>query len=95
MWPTQHGCWARRSRCWSRAGCWRRWSWTHTPGSSAAAECAPLLLDAYRSVLADRLSAGDLHTPDHLRTEDGPDAVGHRGDLTVHGSRTIRLGRRH
>ncbi len=47
-----------------------------------------------RSALDDRLAADDLTTLDRLLTDDNPDALLRRRDLTVRGSRTAWAARR-
>ncbi|KAF0963384.1 class I SAM-dependent methyltransferase [Rhodococcus sp. T7] len=59
-----------------------------------AGRYARTFLSRVRSALDGQLAADDRDTLDRLLSDDGPDCVLHRGDLTVRGSRTAWIARR-
>lgn len=64
------------------------------PAPPSTGRYAHAFLSHVRSGLEDRLAGEDLDTLDHLLADDNPDAVLHRGDLTVRGTRTAWAARR-
>lgn len=64
------------------------------PVPPSTARYAHTSLRKFRSALDGALAADDLDTLDRLLADDGPDALLHRRDLTLRGSRTAWAGRR-
>ncbi|MDI9939499.1 MULTISPECIES: class I SAM-dependent methyltransferase [Rhodococcus] len=65
-----------------------------TPAPPSTGRYAQNFLRRIRSALDGQLAADDRATLDRLLSEDNPDSVLHRGDLTVRGSRTVWIARR-
>lgn len=65
-----------------------------SPAPPSTGRYAHAYLRRIRSFLDGRLAADDLGTLDHLLAGDHPDALLHRRDLTVRGSRTAWAARR-
>jgi SAM-dependent methyltransferase len=64
------------------------------PLPAAAARYAQMSLSRMRTGLENRLSADDLATLDTITSDDSPDSVLRRTDLTVHTERSIWVARR-
>ncbi|BAH48855.1 class I SAM-dependent methyltransferase [Rhodococcus opacus] len=64
------------------------------PAPQSTGRYAHTFLRRVRSALDGQLAADDRDTLDRLLSDDGPDSVLHRGDLTVRGSRTAWTARR-
>ncbi|WP_069815931.1 class I SAM-dependent methyltransferase [Streptomyces sp. TP-A0874] len=64
------------------------------PAPPGTGRYAQAYLSRLRSGVGDRLSADDRATLDLLLADDGPEALPHRGDLALGGSRTAWAARR-
>jgi SAM-dependent methyltransferase len=62
--------------------------------AASASEYARVWFDRLARGLADRLDSEDQATLAALLDQDGPQFLGNRGDLWLHGSRTVTLARR-
>jgi SAM-dependent methyltransferase len=65
-----------------------------SPAPPSAGRYAYAYLSRVRAAVGDQLAADDLATLDHLLVGDHPDALVHRRDLAVRGSRTAWAARR-
>jgi hypothetical protein len=83
----------KASACPSRAK-WPTFTFEVSPAQPSTNRYAHAYFSGIRSALADQLTANDVDTIDRLLTDDAPEALLCRRDLTVRGSRTAWAARR-